>query len=123
MNSGAVGRRHRRHDGQPSQRPEPEEIEDIEIVKGPSAATLYGTDAANGVIVITTKKGRAGTTRWTWYGEQGTVEDKNKYPSSYALWGHSPTNPTAANPVRCNLVTVGQRHLRRRQHDVVQSVH
>ena len=35
----------------------PEEIEDIEIVKGPSAATLYGTDAANGVIVITTKKG------------------------------------------------------------------
>ena len=29
-------------------------------MKGPSAATLYGTDAANGVIVITTKKGRAG---------------------------------------------------------------
>jgi TonB-dependent SusC/RagA subfamily outer membrane receptor len=38
----------------------PEEIENIEVVKGPSAATLYGTDAANGVIVITTKKGRAG---------------------------------------------------------------
>ena len=38
----------------------PEEIENIEIVKGPSAATLYGTDAANGVIVITTRKGRAG---------------------------------------------------------------
>ena len=47
----------------------PEEIEDIEIVKGPSAATLYGTDAANGVIVVTTKKGRAGATRWTWSGE------------------------------------------------------
>ena len=29
-------------------------------MKGPSAATLYGTDAANGVIVITTKKGRDG---------------------------------------------------------------
>src|SRR5205085_11517017 len=28
----------------------PEEIEDIEIVKGPSAATLYGTNAANGVV-------------------------------------------------------------------------
>ena len=50
---------------------DPNEIEDIEIVKGPSAATLYGTDAANGVIVITTKKGRAGSTRWTWYGEDG----------------------------------------------------
>lgn len=86
----------------------PAEIEDIEIVKGPSAATLYGTDAANGVIVITTKKGKAGASRWTWYGEQGTIADKNDYPSSYALWGHSPTAPNAANPVRCNLVTVGQ---------------
>src|SRR6185369_3870334 len=57
---------------------------------------------------ITTKKGKAGNTRWTWYGEQGQVQDRNKYPSSYALWGHSSTAPTAANPVRCNLVTVGQ---------------
>ncbi len=40
----------------------PDEIENIEIVKGPSAATLYGTDAANGVILVTTKKGRAGCT-------------------------------------------------------------
>ena len=40
-------------------------------MKGPSAATLYGTDAANGVIVITTKRGKAGKTRWTWYGEGG----------------------------------------------------
>ncbi len=53
---------------------DPNEIEDIEIVKGPSAATLYGTNAANGVIVITTKKGRAGSTRWTWFGEAGGVE-------------------------------------------------
>jgi len=33
-----------------------EEIEDIEIVKGPSAATLYGTAAANGVVLVTTKR-------------------------------------------------------------------
>ena len=38
----------------------PEEIESFEIVKGPAAATLYGTDAANGVIVIRTKRGTAG---------------------------------------------------------------
>ncbi|MFH1766375.1 MAG: TonB-dependent receptor plug domain-containing protein, partial [Gemmatimonadota bacterium] len=38
----------------------PSQIESIEIIKGPSAATLYGTDAANGVIVITTKRGRPG---------------------------------------------------------------
>ena len=36
----------------------PEEIESIEVLRGPSAATLYGTDAANGVIIITTKRGR-----------------------------------------------------------------
>ncbi len=69
---------------------DPNQIEDIEIVKGPSAATLYGTDAANGVIVITTRKGRQGATRWTWYGEDGTVDDRNKYDGTYALWGHDP---------------------------------
>lgn len=38
----------------------PEEIESIQIIKGPAAATIYGTEAANGVIQIITKKG-AGT--------------------------------------------------------------
>ena len=68
----------------------PEEIENIEIVKGPSAATLYGTDAANGVIVITTKKGRAGSARWTVYGEGGLLKDRNTYPRNYTIAGHSP---------------------------------
>ena len=35
----------------------PEDIESIEIIKGPAAATIYGTEAANGVIQIITKKG------------------------------------------------------------------
>ncbi|MHB2034240.1 MAG: SusC/RagA family TonB-linked outer membrane protein, partial [Gemmatimonadaceae bacterium] len=81
----------------------PDEIEDVEIVKGPSAATLYGTDAANGVIVITTKKGRAGNTKWTWSAEQGRVEDRNKYPTQYALWGHNPASPATA--IRCLMAT------------------
>jgi TonB-linked SusC/RagA family outer membrane protein len=38
----------------------PEEIESIEIIKGPAAATLYGTEASNGVIQIITKKGVRG---------------------------------------------------------------
>jgi TonB-linked SusC/RagA family outer membrane protein len=38
---------------------DPDNIESIEIIKGPAAATLYGTEAANGVIQIITKKGRA----------------------------------------------------------------
>lgn len=39
----------------------PEDIESIEILKGPSAAAIYGARASNGVVIITTKRGRAGT--------------------------------------------------------------
>jgi TonB-dependent starch-binding outer membrane protein SusC len=38
----------------------PEDIESVEVIKGPAAATLYGTEASNGVIQIVTKKGRSG---------------------------------------------------------------
>jgi TonB-dependent SusC/RagA subfamily outer membrane receptor len=42
----------------------PDDIERIEVVKGAAAATLYGTDAAAGVIQIFTKRGAAGAARW-----------------------------------------------------------
>jgi len=38
----------------------PDEIESIEIIKGPAAATLYGTEASNGVMQIITKRGKVG---------------------------------------------------------------
>ncbi|MFD1630323.1 SusC/RagA family TonB-linked outer membrane protein [Pseudopedobacter beijingensis] len=38
----------------------PEDIEDVSILKGAAAAALYGIDAASGAIIITTKKGKAG---------------------------------------------------------------
>ena len=38
----------------------PTDIESIEIIKGPAASTLYGSEASNGVIHIITKKGRQG---------------------------------------------------------------
>lgn len=38
----------------------PEDIESISVLKGPNAAALYGSRAGNGVILITTKKGKAG---------------------------------------------------------------
>lgn len=41
----------------------PDDIESINILKGASAAALYGSQAANGVIVVTTKKGKAGATK------------------------------------------------------------
>jgi TonB-dependent starch-binding outer membrane protein SusC len=61
----------------------PEDIESIEIIRGPSAATLYGSIAANGVIRITTKKGRTGKPRWSAFVEGGTVKDITTYPKNY----------------------------------------
>ncbi|MEB2777561.1 SusC/RagA family TonB-linked outer membrane protein [Algoriphagus sp. D3-2-R+10] len=40
----------------------PDDIESISVLKGPSAAALYGTRAGNGVVIITTKSGKAGKT-------------------------------------------------------------
>lgn len=39
----------------------PEDIENISILKGAAASALYGSEAANGVVMITTKKGKKGT--------------------------------------------------------------
>jgi TonB-dependent starch-binding outer membrane protein SusC len=54
----------------------PNDIESIEVIKGPAAATLYGADAANGVIQIITKKGSRGQQKmqWTMRGERGYNE-------------------------------------------------
>jgi TonB-linked SusC/RagA family outer membrane protein len=78
-------------------------IEDVEVVKGPSAATLYGTDAANGVVVITTKKGKTGKNRWTFNAEQGSLVDKSNYLGAYMIWGHAPGSTT---PARCYTYTI-----------------
>jgi TonB-dependent SusC/RagA subfamily outer membrane receptor len=40
----------------------PNDIEDVEVLKGAAAAALYGSKAANGVVIITTKHGRTGKT-------------------------------------------------------------
>lgn len=74
----------------------PEDIESIDIVRGPSASTLYGTDAANGVIVIKTKRGKAGRPVWNAFVEGGVIKDLNTYPFSYRGWtkGSAATNST-----------------------------
>lgn len=86
----------------------PEEIESMEVIKGPSAATLYGTDAANGVIVITTKKGRAGAARWMVYGEGGVISDRNTYPTNYTIFGKRAGQSTTAPLNFCNNPRVSQ---------------
>ncbi len=50
---------------------DPNDIASIQVLKGPSAATLYGTEASNGVIQIITKRGAAGRPTWTVEGRAG----------------------------------------------------
>lgn len=61
----------------------PEDIESIEVLKGPAASSLFGTDAVNGVIQIRTKQGRPGRTKWNAYAEGGTVNDESAWPFNY----------------------------------------
>lgn len=87
----------------------PEDIESIDVVRGPSASTLYGTDAANGVIVIKTKRGKAGRAVWNAYAEQGYITDGNKYPTAYRGWRTgttNATNSTVRNTTQCLLSQV-----------------
>ena len=55
----------------------PNDIESINVLKGASAASLYGSQAANGVILITTKKGKAGVRRVEF--SSGFTTDKVAY--------------------------------------------
>ena len=52
----------------------PEDIENIEILKGASAAAIYGSKAAAGVILITTKRGKQGKSRVTFSQDLGFVK-------------------------------------------------
>jgi len=59
----------------------PDEIQSIEIIKGPAASALWGARANAGVIVITTKKG-SGTTQWNVRADLGSNRDQGVYPPS-----------------------------------------
>jgi TonB-linked SusC/RagA family outer membrane protein len=66
----------------------PLDIESIEVLKGPSAATLYGTEASTGVINIITKRGVTGAPRWTATVRQGANFLDNwrtRFPTNYGV--------------------------------------
>jgi outer membrane receptor protein involved in Fe transport len=69
----------------------PADIERVEIVKGPAASTLYGTEASAGVIQIFTKRGTPGRPIWTLNVEQGVTwlghvgPDKDINPTGLGL--------------------------------------
>ncbi len=55
----------------------PEDIEKVEVLKGPSAAAIYGTRANAGVIIITTKRGQAGKTSVSISQDIGVAQGQN----------------------------------------------
>jgi TonB-linked SusC/RagA family outer membrane protein len=77
----------------------PDDIESISVLKGASASALYGSAAANGVILITTKKGKAGQTTVTF--NSNTTFDKAvlvpKLQNEYARGDNDTTTTTSIN--------------------------
>lgn len=67
---------------------DPNSIETLEVFKGPSAAAMYGPDAANGVIVITTKHALDGPTHWQLSATHGISQLRGSYPVGLYRWGH-----------------------------------
>lgn len=71
----------------------PNDIERIEIIKGAAAATLYGTEAAAGVIQIFTKSGHSGKPQWTFESDQGFANalkfgpDPSRAPPGDTIYG------------------------------------
>ncbi len=57
----------------------PEDIESIELLKGPSAGAIYGSRGANGVIIISTKRGQTGKPSLNFVQRTGMQTLSNKY--------------------------------------------
>lgn len=71
----------------------PEDIESLVVLKGPEAAALYGIDAANGAIVITTKRGKAGAGAVE-YSNSFRVESPRGKPEIQRVYGPSAVGST-----------------------------
>ena len=86
----------------------PEDIESISVLTGPSAAALYGYQAANGVILVTTKKGAEGKTKVTFSNNTSfsnplmSYEFQNTYGNlegNATSWGSKLDTPSSFNPM------------------------
>ena len=86
----------------------PDDIESLEVIKGPAAATLYGTEASNGVIQIITKRGAAGRTTWNFTGRAGANWFPNYDTRLYTNYG---VVPRAGGGAARDTVTIDTRQL------------
>ena len=86
----------------------PEDIENISVLSGAAASALYGSEAQNGVILITTRKGEDGQLRVSYsnntsfYNPFITPEFQNTYgaaPGEFKSWGNKLAVPSSYNPL------------------------
>lgn len=85
----------------------PEDIESISVLSGPSAAALYGSSAANGVILVNTKKGKEGKLQVSFSSSSEfskaymTPEFQNTYGNKegvFESWGNKLATPSDYDP-------------------------
>lgn len=87
----------------------PSEVDRIEIVKGSAASTLYGTQGANGVIQVFTKRGRSGAPQWNFEVEQGFERTPtDTFPGRMNKYFQGPDGFQARDPTE--LVENGYHH-------------
>jgi len=85
----------------------PEDIESVSVLTGPSAAALYGYQGANGVILVNTKKGKEGvavtlSSNTEFLRPFITPDFQNTYgnrPGEYASWGKKLSTPSSYDPL------------------------
>lgn len=110
----ATGAGSSRPQGQPTNRVgdlNPNDIESVEVLKGASAAAMYGAKASNGVVIIKTKRGKGGKTKFNFSTKTGTssllrkmdhrvfdnyTEAANQYGADIASLGLNNTDDTTS---------------------------
>jgi TonB-dependent starch-binding outer membrane protein SusC len=89
-----------------------DDIESIEILKGPAASSMYGTAAANGVIQITTRRGRSGAPEFRFWSELGrtqqrTVFEDNVYAEGTLVGGANVAPANVTGPCTVARLAIG----------------
>lgn len=70
----------------------PEDIEDIQVLNGAGAAALYGSDASNGALIITTKKGKRNSAATVRVAQTTSAEKISFYPKYQTGFGSGSSN-------------------------------
>lgn len=99
----------------------PDDIESLQVLKGASAAALYGAQAANGVIIITTKKGRSGMQKVD-FSSGFTSETAVSLPELQTAYGQSSEGDINSWGAKTNSASVSPRDFFRNGSTFINSI-